>query len=143
MNNIGDSVKSLVKIREALWGFYEIYNRLEGVINDLAAKAGDKEGAYYETPHSIVYTVSGEVMNCGPFKTEMEALKYVDGRRRKDGGLVPITADQNKTFLLEGEEAEVDDWEFDLAEQSVYLIYPSHRQILLSDADFNGFQSDS
>lgn len=114
MNNIGDSVKSLVQIREALCDVNNLRNKLDGVINDLA----DKVGACYETPHSIIYAVTGEIMNCGPFKTEVEAMKYVDDHRRKDG---------------------VDDWEFNLEEQSVYLIYPSHRQILLSDADFERF----
>ena len=114
MNNIRDSIKSLVQIREDLWNVKNLHGKLEGVINDLA----DKAGAYYETPHSIVYTVSGEIMNCGPFKTEVEAMKYVDDRRRKEG---------------------VDDWEFNLEEQYVYLIYPSHRQIPLSNADFDRF----
>jgi hypothetical protein len=97
-----------------LWDVKNLHGRLEGVINDLA----DKAGAFYDTPHSIVYTVSGEIFYCGPFKTEVEALKYVDDRRRKKGAV---------------------GWEFNLAEQYVYLIYPSHRQIHLSDKDFEVF----
>ena len=119
-------VKKLIEIREALWKINSLYGNLDGVINELADQEKEQGGGIgwlgvYETPHSIIYTVSGEIFYFGPFKTEVEALKYVDDHRRKEG---------------------VEVWELDLAEQYVYLIYPSHRQIHLSDKDFEGFQSD-
>jgi len=53
--------------------------------------------------YSILYVADGEIMSAGPFKTEAEADKYV----------------RQHSYPQK-------DYEFDVAEQRVYLLIPDH-----------------
>lgn len=87
------------------WDFEEI-ERQQGVEEKVEYDVQQKG------PYSILYTIEyGEIMQCGPFKNEQEAMKYVRGHCYTEG---------------------CNEYEFDLNDQHVYLLHPDHRMIELS-----------
>ena len=106
---------------EGGWGYREdatVFSEYEkGMYKHIPADSHWEKVVEAKFPFSILYTIEyGEIMRCGPFKSEQLAMKYVGEHR--------YTGNPDQT-----------EYEFDLNEQHVYLLHPDHRMIELEDGD--------
>lgn len=62
--------------------------------------------------YSILYSIDGEIFQCGPFETEAKAMQWA------------------KTVNGDNE-----DCEFDIYNHHVYMMYPNHRLVALCSKD--------
>ena len=72
-----------------------------------------------KTPYSILYEKDGTIFQCGPWNTEAEALAWAQAHNYPK-----------------------EDNEFDINDQRVYILHPTHRLEELSIADVEGAEDD-